>query len=339
MKPKFTSRELLTTGLPFVLLAGAAWWFFRANSGSGPPRLAPLQWERVALSPLDVAHGFDFVAKSRVHLESEAPADGTLGLVCSVDSASFRLRYRREEKWQAASLGRQLPVELATEGDNTRLRVRLRAVPRDVREVRASGFFVATSTFQAPVSWKAPSPSFQPGVSIGKRFRIWSVTAKQPFDIPIKQPDEPFPVPVVSRATNLKLIEARWFVSARGRNQIWVRLRLWPVPEPGESLLLDKCEWFDADGHKILFYEAGGAGGKSSLDIARLQPRLLLGSRLPKDEGVFSPLLPGVAPRGGWNLLKLPLSLRLRVSRNRAWPLDINAKLRPEQANTSIYGA
>ncbi len=347
---KRLGRELWWMTAPVVLLGGGAWWFnhrasLRAEQTKGPPRLSPLTWERVAVTPSDVAQGYKFAVKTQVKLwgEVEAPRPFyTFTPQYWIEPKTFHLEYRPRaaQQWKEARAAKdELPYSFLIADSGVTVRFRLSSVPHDAQEVRARGYFKISRSFQAPSSWAPTSGYFKTTENSKYKYRFWSVAAHAPFDIVVKRPDEPFPRPQVSRQAGFQFVEARWFSSTPRGNDILVRVRKQQMSGMNEQLNLSLLEFglLDANGRRIRLFDNNGTGSEIWPAGFGMRNRSSLGAKLPIGDDVFN-VVWTEAPRGGWKTVKTPISLHLRLSRENAWPLDINVRLKPEARDMAMYG-
>lgn len=344
--------------VPVVLLGGAAWWFNQqARLRSGPLRLLPLQWERVPVLPSDVAKGYAFAAKTTVQPVGEAEVPDKFGFFMpdySFVPGTFALQHRKEGAYHNATTsqsalkfsigslsgkGWRESVELTTRFD-------LRAVPRDAKEVRATGIFVVRTTFQAPSSWVPPSPVFRPDSVGNGPFRLWAIYLKTPFEVEIKSPDEPFPASQVSRAPGLQVVDAKWIVDPDRPSEdlthhtIALQLRrvdgsAWREPydlfQEQENVHL-----FDAAGHEIQL-----------LDLARAKTSVHLSTGFqwsfsanhPASDVTVLVCNGARAPQSGWDAVKAPLRLRATINTAQGWPQKIDAQVPRVEMRLGDFGA
>lgn len=355
MNKKLRPRELIWMTLPVVLLGGAAWWFNQqAQLRVGPPRLLPLQWERVPVLPYDVAKGYTFATKTTVQLVGEAEVPDKFGFFVpdySFVPGTFALQYRKEGAWHNATTSQRALVfsveNMSGKGWHKSVglttKFDLRAVPRDAKEVRVTGTFVVRTTFQAPSSWVPPSPVFQADGTSRGPFRLWSSYLKTPFQVGIKSSDEPFPNSQVSRAPGLQVVDAKWIVDPNRpsadltHHTIALQLRridesAWREPY---NLFQEDVHLFDAAGHEIQL-----------LDLARAKTRVALDTGF---QGIFSANHPASnimvlvcngarAPKSGWDAVKSPLRLRATINTEQGWPQKIDVQIPRVEMKLSDFG-
>lgn len=350
MSKKLKARELMWMILPVVLLGGAAWWFNQqAQLRVGPPRLLPLQWERVPIDAADVARGYEFAVKTRVHMVGEVERPKGFARFMpnyNIDRRTFHLQYRDAQGWQEARLPRKgLPLTfLLGHDEDLIIQFRLASVPHDAQEVRARGLFSVEEAFQSPSSWKPPSRYFK-SYSRGRgRYRVWLVSAQQPFDISIKGPDELFPALHVSRAPAIKVANAKWIVDVSKdsdwlQNVIVLQLRRtdggsWDNPPKFAS---QNLHLFDGNGREIILLDPF-TKKKHELDFW-LNSSVTFQPDSPTND-LFAVLATGqFSPANGWLNIKAPLRLRGEISDGQSWPQKIDVPIPRVSMKTEDFGA
>jgi len=338
---KFSAREVVALTLPVVVLGGGAWWMGRGGKlpqlhnslDPGPLRIEYTPFQPVQPSPYDVSQGYSWGVSTRVEMRGKwNPPKGWKQWGEFVCGGLEKVVYRRGKGWrEAASVNRFNLVQTGSSSDagTTVLVVNLQTVPRDAEEVRIRGRFRRDLDFTGPIprAWKKPSH-----MTIFKSDRSLAVESK-PFDIQIKGPNEPFPLPVVSHQSPLQIVDAKWVVEDGINNFVLQVHRTDGQGWVGHNVSADKVRVTDERGRPV------DVGPRNSSGFGGFNQELFSPQRDSSD--IFVPfLLPDSKHSESYDVpFSGPLHLQSQISDGTCWPLSVDVKVPRVDMKLADFGA
>ncbi|RYX86256.1 hypothetical protein EON83_03265 [bacterium] len=329
--------------LPVLILGGAVFWRslrsdissrFGLFDESKPLHVTYSAFEPVELSPYDVSRGYSWSVKSDVKMVGIAnvPPNWKETAQGLGERMNTWLVYRRGKTWRIARPPKKdsFCVEIATTSDDgSEIRVDLRTVPRDAEEVRLRGRFRREQWFTGPLptGWKPPA-----NMMISGPHRILTVESK-PFDIPIKEPGQPFPSSHVSRTTPFQLVDAKWIIDSE-QNHFLLQLRR----TDGQKWNFDAQTLINVSDVRIQD-EDGNLQGIGESSPTWVSQTFFSPQKLESDL-----IIKFVVPEGNYKspdyiYAKGPLKLRAKVSDWKCWPLDISVSVPRTVMKLRDFGA
>jgi hypothetical protein len=342
MKPKM-GREIALLAVPILIIGGVALWQTRAPRGlasgftvknpfdPGPMRLEFSEFKKVPLSPVEVASGYDCAVQTTVtqHGNWDMPKDWKRRGISGANQKGTQLHFRRGKVWKsvARTLKDRSKINLLWNIDEntSKFKVNLSEIPRDADEVRLRGRFSSDLHYggSVPKGWVAPK-----NLRMRNGSHILTIES-EPFDIPIKAADEPFPISAVSRVPEIELVNTLWLHEASKDRFLVIVRHVSPGQDntKNKDLQVLSCAVKDGNGKPLALYY-GGAKYPVSVDAMQSNFGYSVIPRLPNDQSATELIRTGFAPRDGWDRVKQPISVDATIrTSSSAWPLTFRAKL------------
>lgn len=359
---KFSAREVVGLTLPVVVLGGGAWWMGRGGSLAtlrgapsdiykGKPRLEFGKIEPTTLSSWDVAQGFVWGFKTDIWQGGKAPLSDTAKRCAFIaGSTKAGVFYRVGSTWKEAHSPDGTPLIKdfgALDGEQefgnfavhrgVNLKVMLKGVPRNAEEIRLRGhFFYENAYTGSDCVGTIPGPGWKMYLP-----NCYYTTNSRVFDLPIKTASGQWPIPNVSRTTNLQLMGAYWIYEPNMYSLV-LRLRdpsgVLKQANPG-GISVQNFSLRDRNNKEIILYSIG-IKPPQRLSTSRFNfiDRRALNSALPSDQYVAAIGL-STQPKGGWGSVKGPLHLRAEISDGESWPTSIDVKIPLTHGSLQEIGA
>ncbi len=343
MNIKF-GRELALLSLPLLAIGAATWWSqyggrFKLPPDplrTGSPYLKIGEVRAIPLNDCEIFEGFRSAFEVTTWQGGASPmsadAEGGLG---SALVEELKLRYRQGNKWNTMALAdddegvaRVAEVSCEDRGGfvfkrRLSVKVSVNDVPKSADEVHLRGYFVNDNGSLNDIYSSGTSSS---GVSYYQ--------TRASFNFPVQAPGQLKPDSALPHKTTLRMVSAGWYQTA-GFN--WPVLRLRDISTFHETVQWEYFKVFayslkDGAGQEVRWANYGAETPPQSPTRLLAIPR----DQLPPASDCLMLFVPtDYVPSQGWNKVRGPLQLSLKISDGHSWPLLVKAKVERQEGDFS----